>query len=222
MGAPDCYGAVNFCALRFTRLNEDGTIEFGTDVTYVTESGIEMSASPITSDAERFEQRNGCGELCVVFDDDCDRVTGYELGAQLCSYEARLAEIATGGSLLTIGGTVVGFADPDPLGACYNGVVAEAWALAWNGDERALDPVTGDPAYWRFVYPKVKFRADEDTLANGVAVFQLAGKATPNSQAGTGPECDWPAIVTGPRAWFLDSTIPTAACDYADLVACTS
>lgn len=221
MPSPDCFQAVNFCLLRATRLNADGSIDFGTDVVIASSQGITIGASPITSDAERYEQKNGCGVLCAVYDEDCDVNTGFELNLELCTYEFRLAEMMTGGTLETVDGTVVGFADRDPLASCPYGVVFEAYAIAWNGDERAIHPVTGDPAYLRFKYPRTKWRADDDDHEAGLASFKLTGKAIPNSAAALGPDCDWPAVINGPRAIDLVSALPTASCEYGDLVACS-
>ena len=219
--ADSCFTPVNFVGLRLTQLNADGTVHFGSDVTYVTNSGIAIDAKPDEYKAKSFEQVDGGGNLCGSYDADCNRTKGYELGLELCRMEFALAHLACGGALEEISGQIVGYADPDPIAACPNGVVVEAWAIAWDGDQQAAHPVSGRPAYYRYRYPKVLWTQDADKNNNGFGNMKLKGKAIPNSRAGLGPLCDWPAEVVGPRAIDLVDSIPTGSCSFANLVACS-
>lgn len=228
MSQPNCFSVVNFCELLIARLDAAGEIDPGSTSLYVTESGIELGMNPVVETAQRFTQRNGCGNFCAVVDTDCDVVIAYTLSLQLCEWELELAEILQGGTSETTadgtGEVVIGYQDPDPTAACYNGVCVEAYAMAWDGDEQATHPVTDEPAYMRYRFPKVRWTPGQSTLVNGIAVWPVTGRAVPNSAAGLGPNCDWPAVVQGPRAYDLVSAsdLPSAACGLQELVACGS
>ncbi len=210
---PDvCASPVNFCHLTVARLDPDGTRLEGADNLYETTSGIEMAMTPTLLEAERFELKNGCGIPCVIYDEDCDRVTGWDVATQLCKYDFELLEMLVGGALEIDTGETVGLQDPDPSAACYDGVMIEGYAIAWDGETRAVHPVSGDNAFFRYRFPKVRFHIGAHTLASGAQVTNVVGKAVSNIAAGLGPHGDWPALVSGPRAVDMVDSIPVDNC----------
>lgn len=149
MPDPTCYGAIKFCALVAARLNPDGSPDVGLENLYVSKAGIEIAVSPQVKEGTIIQQETGCGEICIDFQ-DCDRIARANLALQLCQWDYELMELLGMGLLEETAGTPIGFAMPDPNATCPNGVVVEAFAFAWDGDQRALHPISGLPAYHRY------------------------------------------------------------------------
>lgn len=222
MAQESCAQLINFCHLRIARLNATGNRLVGANNRYETAQGVEMGMEPVVKEAERFEQDNGCGNLCAVYDADCDHTTGWTLSLQMCSDDFEFQEMLVGGTLATSGGSTIGYQDPDPLAACYYGVMVEGWSIAWNGDEQLLHPVSGLPAYIKYLFPKVMWRPGNVTQAKGINILNFTGRAISNQNAGLGPTCDWPFIVNGPRGKMLTDTLPASNCGALPLIACSS
>lgn len=219
MPDPTCYGAIKFCAIAAARLDADGSPNFGTENLYVSKAGIEIAVSPQVKEGTVIQQESGCGEICVDFQ-DCDRIPRVNLALQLCQWDYELMELLGMGVLEETAGTPIGFAMPDPNASCPDGVVIEAFAFAWDGDQRALHPISGLPAYHRYRYPKVTWALGDWTNGNSLAILTANGKASPNTNIGSGPFCDWPSTPEGPFAVDLVDSLPTIQCGYQDLVVC--
>jgi hypothetical protein len=214
MPAPTCYQALKFCALAGARLTATGAPDPGTESLYVSSSGITLGNTFVKKDGTVIQVENGCGNVCVDFE-DCDRITRADLALQLCDWNYELMELFGAGVLETTGEDVsIGFALPDPNAACPDGVVIEAFAYAWDGEERAMHPVSGLPAYHRFRWPKVVWSLGNFTLGNTHIPAGLVGQAKSNSQIGLGPFGDWPSTPDGPFAVDLVDSLPTIECGY--------
>lgn len=216
MPAPHCFGAVKFAALVVARLDALGAPDPGATNLYVSDAGVTMGVSPKNTEGESLTLKNGNGGTCVSYE-ECDRTERIDLKLPLCQWDVELAEILTGGVLETSGGYSLGYALPDPADACPNGVVIEAYALAWDGSERAAHPISGDPAWWRYRFPKVTWSMGDHELGNEVASPAWNGKAVPNDNIGLGPFGDWLSVPQGPWAYDLVDSIPTAECGYQTL-----
>lgn len=213
MPAPHCLGAVKFTTLAVARLDALGAPAPGATGLYVSDAGVTFGIKPNVTEGEALTQKNGSGGTCVNYQ-ECDRVERVDLSLPLCQWDVELAEILNGGVLEQVEGVSVGYQLPDPGDTCPNGVVIEAFALAWDGNERAAHPVSGDPAWWRYRFPKVTWAMGDAELGNAVATPTWNGKAVPNNNVGLGPFGDWPAAMNGPMAWDLVDTVPTVECGY--------
>lgn len=217
MGAPTCYQMMKFCALAAARLDSTGAPDPGTENLYVSATPISLGVTPQVKAGTVIQVESGCGTLCVDFE-DCDRIPRGALALQHCDWDYELMELLGVGLLEETAGLVpIGIALPDVNANCGNGVALEAFAYAWDGEERALHPVSGLPAYHRVRFPKVEFRLDTFTMANAHVPLALAGKAKANSQIGLGPFGDWPSTPGGFVAVDLVDSLPTIACGYQTL-----
>lgn len=216
-----CFGSVNFCAFRSTRVDAVGAPEPGSESVYVTEAGVELTLDPQITEGTTLTQKNGCGRTCVSFTDD-DSIEQVNGQLTLCTWDVQLAECISGYTLWTDGDDQPrGLALPDPTAAGPNGVIIEAWAIATDGEARAtIDVGNGDePAFWRYIFPKVKWTMGGTGVANQVNLQVWNMKARSNPNAGTGPYSDWLEIPLGPFAYQLDaaSAVPDAACEFVPL-----
>lgn len=212
-----CFGSVNFYAFRSTRLDAIGAPEPGASSVYVTEAGVELTLDPQLTEGTTLSQKNGRGVTCVSFQDD-DSIEQVNGQLTLCSWDVQLAECISGYTLWTDDeDRPRGLALPDPTAAGPNGVIVEAWAIATDGESRAV--LDGEPAFWRYIFPKAKWTIGGTGVANQVNLQVWKMKARSNPQAGTGPYADWLEIPLGPFAYQLDpaSAVPDAACDYVPL-----
>lgn len=209
-----CGQPVHFCHFRAARLNANGTRAVGSDNRYETAAGISMQVDPVNKEGESFEQQGGCGNVCTTVETDCDRTKAYTLTLQICAgTDFELKELLLGGTLAASGGQSIGYVDPDPLTACGNGVMVEAWSLAWDGDQQMVDG-SGQLLYHRLQFPKVTWIRGGQTRAKGPIVETLIGKAVPNINAGLGIDGShlWPQLVPGPMGEDLITSIPSANC----------
>lgn len=218
MASPDLaeyvtHASVQACRLRVSRLAAGGAPEVGADNAVVTDALIQIVASPTVSTGDAFEQKNGCGSICVTVTNR-DSLTGVDLTMELCELDGELLELMTGASLITVGGVTIGVNDPDE-NTDPDRVVVEAWTKAWDGTEQATDDAA-DAMYWHWVWKSTTWVMGQHTLENGILRIPLTGKGIKNSNIGNGPFNDWPADLSGggAEAKFLDTEIPAAVTGY--------
>lgn len=202
-----CYQSLDLCAVRASVLNADGTrIGSNPNGSAYNLSPISLGRSPIVSTGESFEQRDGCGNICVSITDP-DVTTGENLTLTLCQLDLELINILTGASvLLDGGGEVFGVEAPDPS-VTQNPVEFHAWTKAYSGSSQVASPRN----YWHWVWPKVQWNIGDWTIERGILSIVLTGRAAANANLGSGSFADLPAA--GVQQFFgvwLDNDIPSA------------
>jgi hypothetical protein len=200
--------------LRVSRLHDDGSLDPGSENQYVSDAIVSIGQTPNVQAGEEFTQRNGGGGICVYVTEQ-DSIVRYDLTLSLCQLDAELIEILTGGRVLSVGGTTVGFAVP-ALDAIAPSVLVEAWGEARDGSAQASED--GAALYWHHVWTNVQWTLGAFTLERGILTVPLTGKAVENPSMGLGPGGEWPEVITEAYAFFLDDEIPAATDGYQSLV----
>lgn len=203
-----CYTSVDFCAVRASLLDSDGT------KTGVLTNGsaynlrpISLNRTPTVSTGEQFEQRDGCGNVCFSREDP-DLTTGEDLTLVLCQLDLELISLLTGGSvLLDSGGTVIGVEAPDPALTPplieFNG-----WTKAFSGNSQVASPRN----YYHWVWPGTTWNIGAWNIVRGNLQVELTGKAAANANLGSGSFNDFPGA--GVQQFFgvwLDNDIPSSS-----------
>lgn len=223
MSEPHCYGSLQLCRLRAALLLPSGAPDDGANNGYVTTAAISAGISLTLKEGDDLELIDGCGNVCQSFK-DCDRIKRATVELDLCILDSELISLLIGGgTLFQQSGDAIGFGLPGIDADCPNGVALELWTKAWDGAVQATPPFLGGTtnAYWKFVFPKVKFQLGDMTLENGFAHFPLTGIAEENPNiTANGPFNDWPTgvanaggVVTS-MGFFLEDDLPAAACGF--------
>ncbi len=204
--APICAGSVQVCAMRATRLSSGGVPVSGAD-SVVAVVPVEVTTTPQVIAGDAFNQKDGCGSLCIDFKDR-DRIERTALGLTLCYNDAPLLELLTGGTLVTVGGVPVGFKAPEsdtiPDPVCF-----ETWSKAVIGGGLAI--------YIHRIWPFTEWTQGAETLNNGVNNLPLIGNGRGNASIGFGPVGDWPEEFTTYYGWYYDDELPALDCGYQTL-----
>ncbi len=211
---PVCLASYNVCAIRTTRLFEDGEPDFGADA-YSIHVPISIAETVTTYETPAIQQPNGCGTLCVDVPAETS-VTGFSIAVSLCENDWELFAMFSGGVLA--GGTTnaTGYADP-PVGTRPPPVLVEAWQPTRDGDN--IGTISGVQQYVHHVWPYVTFVKGDRTLENAATVQLWNGTSSVNNQIGAdGPYGDWPIPCNGPKLEFYDPVLPAAFCGLNALV----
>lgn len=219
-----CAAPAFFDLMRVTRLASSGSPEPGDESIYVSDKGISFGVAVESEQGQQIQRRLGNGAFCLDFR-DCDRVTGVTLTTALCNLDFEQLEIMTAGHLWTEefeGNEIpIGYGLPALDEACPNGVGVEAWVRALAGSQQINHPISGLPAWFRFVVPKVTWTIDGELSFGGEDSTDttLRGVGSSNTNWGTGVAADHPDIGARPMAIFLDdeTNLPEAACEYQAL-----
>lgn len=222
MGQPNCFTPLLACRLRIALLDDSGAPDAGADSVWVTDSLIRIGYSLVRSEGVKFEQKNGCGVICVQYQ-GAARITGVNLTLELCHLDFEGIALATGASLVSEAGrTNIGTALPAVDSDLTRRVSVEAWSLAWDGDEQATDSTGGnEPLYIRTIFPSVSWTEGDRTYEEGITRIPLVGEGRSNTNFGNGPANDLPwGAYTSPKGEYLDDgELPTATCGTSTLVA---
>lgn len=214
LDAHRCLAEAMACRIRVARLNDDGSLDPGTENLYVSDAIISVGTSPDVEAGEVLTQRNGCGNICVRRRSD-DETVAYNLTLALCQLDSELIELLTGATLITQGGVTVGLQRPK-VGSVKPAVSFEVWSEARTAAGQAS--FDGALLWWHWVWPHVKWTAGDSSLEAGVLNVAVTGYAEENENMGTGPAADWPDLITAAEAFFLDDDIPDSVCGYQPLV----
>lgn len=211
----DCAGSLQVVRMRVAKLAADGAPAVGAGNLYVTSSLIRISAEPTITEGEEFEQKNGAGDVCVSFLGD-DTLKRLAMELDICTPDPELIAMLTGASLVHEdggGGDTVGFQFPAIGDSIQGGFVSiEAWTRA------IVDDVQDDVyPYWRWVFPKTRWRLGTNELANAILTPRLVGRGYGNDTWGNGPANDWDNIALEDADRVLnvardDLALPAAAC----------
>lgn len=210
-----CFTSLQLCRLRVSLLDDStGAPDPGSTSVYVTDAPIDLGYKLNVKAGTVIQQESGCGTLCVNFRGD-DSIESVDLTTTLCKLDSELAELMTGGSLVTVAGNTRGYALPQVGDLLTRRVSIEAWTLAYDFDE----PASPYP-YVRYVFPSTQWRLADASLSNASNNLPLAAKGRSNSGFGDGPANDLPwDAYTSPFGWFYDTDLPDAFCGYQALVA---
>lgn len=214
LSAARCLSSIYANRLRVSRLHDSGTLDPGATNQVVTDSLVKIGYAPQIQAGQEFTGYNGSGGVCVYATED-DKVLRYNLTMDLCTIDFELQELVLGGRTLTTGGITVGYEDR-ALSDVGPKVCVEAWTTAYEVDAQAIED--GLALYVHHVFPLVKWTIGASTLERAPFVIPLTGKAVPNASMGLGPNAEWPEVITGAHAMFLDDAIPDAVCGYQALV----
>lgn len=227
---PGCYQSFKARAIRASRLNADGTLDQGVMLgSAYNMRPISVALSPVVTTGDRFEQKDGSGNLCVVIENP-DKTTGYDITLTLCQLDIELIEILTGADVILDPGdanVIIGFIAPGPDDDTLP-TEFHVWSDALNGSEQVASPY----AYWHWVFPYVKWNLGAQTLENGILQLTLTGKASTNSNIGGGSFNDLPTPITSYFGVYLADDLPdttvapysdySAVCGYVDTPAASS
>lgn len=205
--ASNCYHLLSLCRIRVARLESNGVPDPGAGNLYVSDAAINLVVGLEISEGTDHEQKNGCGDICFAFTER-DKIKGLNLEIQLCDADPEMAELLTGGELLTSGGETVGYALP-PVGEVGNefGVSIEAWTK--NIDGSTLD---ANYPYVRWVFPKTFWTFADKTLEDAPIVQAFTGKGEENVNWFDGPANDWDYTSDRLFQYAGDVALPAATC----------
>jgi hypothetical protein len=199
---------------RVGKLAANGHPLAGAKNLYVSDAIISLTMAVELKAGQDFEQNNGCGNLCFAFKER-DQIKGLDMQVSFCHADPELAQLLSGGDLITDGGDTIGYAAPE-VGTVPNpdGVSLEVWTK--NIDGSALD---NDFPYVRWVFGRTFWTPDSRTFAEGPIVHPYTGNAEENDNFGDGPANDWPW--TSDRLWQYagDTVLPSSECGASELVA---
>ena len=214
-----CLGSARVCALRVARLNSACQIVPGANNGVVSTAIVRLQSSPEYVTGDEFIQKNGCGDICLNIK-TLDKLKRMTLQLELCTRDMELIELLTGAQLYTDGGEIVGVSRRGVGASDPNPVSLELWTKAIpTGTTGGCQASTGEPEWWRWVYPRASFTLGDVTHENGIGMVMMSGYAEPNTWWGNGPWNDWPADQlldeNSPEHFVLDSVgPPTAQCGY--------
>lgn len=229
MANPTCFSARQVCSARVALLAEAGAPVAGANNGYVTNL-VSVETSVNVEEGDEFVQKDGCGDICARFV-DCDKVKGVDATLNICTFDAQLVGLVTGGTEFVDPGTadVMGVQIPGVSAACPGAISLEWWCYAQDGASQATPDVAPAGAYWHFVIPYLKFRLGDVTYENGIPILPLVGKGSENPNiTQNGPFNDWPTGVanaggvTSPFGYWLESSMPSAACEYEAVTSAAS
>lgn len=211
-----CPGAIHVLALRATRLNTDGSPASGPNASYVSAHPMRVGLNPDTEEGEDRIQKNGADCACLTYRAP-DQIKRWLYELDNCRIEPALFELMFGADAIpgSEEGSIIGAILPAGVGGCdisAGGVGLEFWTRAWDGDR----PLAGTP-YIRWVVPKSMWALGDNEFSAEFATITAAGYSE-NNPAFDDPYGDWPATFVNPEgrpAFFFDSVLPEAACEYA-------
>lgn len=212
-----CKTPIGICAVRFSRLNANGSVASGNSVGAISLTGKigSLKWTPQYATVPEIADLDGCGNLAVTRPPR-NLLKRYDVEVDLLVGSHEIHELVTDSTLITSGASVIGHADLVNT-ACgtpttKNGVVLEAWAQNWLCNQP--DPTF---PYKRIVFSRGFFDPSDGTLQNGTNHLVLKGFTQANDQILNGPFNDFPTNLTSLTSWtkaeFEDTALPAASTD---------
>lgn len=217
MAGSGCKTPIGICAVRFSRLNADGSVAGGNTVGAISLNGKigtvkwtgQYAVVPEIADLD------GCGNLAVVRPPR-NLLKRYDVEVDLLVGSHEIHELVTDATLLTSGPSTIGHADLIRTAcgtpAAKHGVCVEAWAQNYLCNQ--VDPTF---PYARVVFSRVFFDPSDGVLQNGTNHLILKGFSQANDLIGDGPFNDFPSTLTSLSSWtkaqFEDTALPAASVD---------
>lgn len=208
--ANDALGQLQAFRTRVTKLNANGVPSNGANKSYTSSALVSLQTTPVYVDGEDFQEKNGEGIVCVDFQGP-DTFRRIDWTLTLCTPDAYLMELLSGGAVLT-DGAATGFAYPSLGRIDPTNVSIEVWTKRVN--EGNLDD---DFPYAWWVLPRAKsMRLGQKTFGNNVVQPQISGKATENANWFDGPFQNWPVASDRVLQWIpcTADDVPAASLAY--------
>lgn len=212
-----CASTVEFCAVRATRLNADGSVDYDTaDNVYVVRDLIQLTFNSNVSEGTDREMLGGCGCRIAQKTDDDDFLR-YDLELQAGRLELGFMEMLTGGTVVEGTDGPVGYMNgaKRACGTPQNRVAFEAWSKRWTEDNE-WDPIH---PWWHWVYPATRWVPGNNTLQADFGPIVLNGKTNANTAWGEGPYGEQPADMADQQqgVFIWDGDLPESTCDYSTI-----
>lgn len=215
MAEQPCLGQVHACVMRLADLDVDGVPLPGAENLYVTGSLVTMSPSPVYTEGDEIEEKNGCGEAQVQFKGN-PTFKRVDFTIQILTPDPYASAMLSQGSVMSgFDGARVGWKAPALGVQTSNGISIELWTKRIdNGD---LDV---DSPYGWWVYPKAK-NLKLDPWEHGASALKpsFSGELYENPNWFDGPLNDWLADSDRVAQWVPTDTIPTPMCSFQALLA---
>ena len=213
--AIECASTVEICAIRATRLADDGTVSPDADNVYIVQDVIQLQVTPNIREGAERELEGGCGGCLIAHKTDEDNLRRFDLQLDTGRLEPGLEEMLTGGTVIESTNGPLGFlfgAKRD-CGTPQPRVAFEAWSKRWTVDDEQ-DPIW---PWWHWVFPSVSWVPGQNTLQADFSPRVLTGKSRANTAWGFGPYADQPADVGANQmgVWASAEDLPVATCDYS-------
>jgi hypothetical protein len=213
--ALECASTVDICALRATRLNDDGTPADPPNNVYVVQDLIQLQFTPNIKEGTVRELVGGCGGCDLAYKEDEDVFQRFDLELQAARLEPGLLEMLLGTAVIQDSTDLIGahLGVKISCGTPRARVALEAWSTRW------LPTDEPDPVYphihWLWV--STAWTLGQNTLQADFGPVVLSGKSRANSAWSIGPYGDQPEAALGQAMfWFDAGELPTATCDYSD------
>ena len=172
--ADKCPGVVNFCRVRVTLLDSDGTPASPVQ-SYVSDKHVSLAITSDVEEGQRRTVRSGC-DCVVVTNRGADALLGYTfelvdgvwepaMVAMMLGYDAIVDE---SDEPVTVGYNVDG--DQLVCGGTQASVALEAWAYAWDGSGQ-----DADLGAIHHIWPLTKWQVAPQTLSVDPATPTLTG-----------------------------------------------
>jgi hypothetical protein len=210
----ECASTVEICAIRATRLDDNGSVAPGPDNVYIVQDVIQLQLTPNVREGEEREMIGGCGGCVIASKTDEDNIRRFDLELQSGRLEPGLIEMLAGGTVIegTSGPLGVMAGAKRACGTPQPRVAFEAWSKRWTSDDEQ------DPVYpwWHWLWPSVAWVLGQNTLSADFGPVVLTGKSRANTAWGQGPYGDSLADVVGNQVavWADTNDLPVATCDY--------
>ncbi len=206
-----CGVSFGLCAVRVTRLDENGVAEGGAGNTYTSDRAITVGLSPNIETGNTFNLRNGCGCSISRFK-SLDVFNWFEFTFANGALEPEMMAMMLGSEDITSGGDSVGLHFGSAL-SCDDAeptVAFEFWTKHINGNTQ---DTTHPWIHW--VFPKTVWQLGDNTFEEGIATPTVNGFSRTNSNWGDGPYGDGPPDsqdISEGGWWQTDEDPPAAEC----------
>lgn len=211
-----CLNSMSICALRMSRLNDDGTFVGASETGAIARVGGigKVTWTPSIQTGDDIAEVDGCGGLAVSrkYPDLRKR---YDLEIDFITTSYELMELMAGAVLLTDTGDTVGYAELVQV-ACGTGIEQARVAVECWGENVDCDGSLLDPPYAVHVFPDFIATPDARTLQKGVNHLTFKGPVRPNPHFANGPFNDLDPLegVTGwDHAELAASALPDVDAD---------
>lgn len=215
--AIECASTVEFCAVRATRLDTDGTVAAGPDNVYVVSDVIQLQFTPNIREGEEREMIGGCGGCVIASKSDEDQFRRFDLELQSGRLEPGFLEMVLGATVIEDTNGTLGFlyGAKAECGVARPRVAFEGWSKRWTVDDEQ------DPTFpwWHWVWPSVAWTLGQNTLQADFGPVVVAGKSRANTSWGLGPYGEQAADVGANHLHLaaFAGDLPTATCEYSTI-----
>ena len=218
--ALECASTVDLCAVRVTRLDDDGSPAAAPNNVYVVQDLIQLQFTENWKEGTLRELVGGCGGCNIASREDDDVFQRYDLEVQFGRVEPGLEEMLVGTAVIQDSTNLIGAHGGVKLacGTPRPRVAFEGWSHRWLSTDEV------DPTYpwWHWLWVSTAWTKGQNTLSADFSTIVFAGKSRANSAWGVGPHGDQPEAAIGHSLYWADAgALPTATCDYSDVAVAT-